>query len=155
MLSVRNAEFVLALLLLFLFLMYRKIPRIKNLSSLFALLCLFACLWRIVGTLAKGPWLRYPGVYSCLLHATASLHGCFCCFCLDRERNGKSWFEIPCGFAASSTLQQHRLWISSLNARKTQVSFYEWISWAQGIYRIPTTLSRGLCSVTKNGFVFP
>ena len=39
--SVRNAEFVLALLLLLLFLMYRKIPRIKNLYSLFALVCLF------------------------------------------------------------------------------------------------------------------
>ena len=57
----------------------------------------------------------------------------------------------------SRMLMQKRplLWISSLNARKTQVPFYEWISWAQGIYRIPTTLSRGLCSVTKNGFVFP
>lgn len=36
--SVRNAEFVPAL---FLFLMYRKIPRIRNPNSLFALLCLF------------------------------------------------------------------------------------------------------------------
>ena len=39
--SVRNAEFVPALFLLLLFLMYRKIPRIRNPNSLFALLCLF------------------------------------------------------------------------------------------------------------------
>lgn len=96
---VRNAEFVPALFLLLLFLMCRKIPRIRNPNSLFALLCLFVCLWRIVGTLAKRTLAPIPWG---LLRATASLQGCFCCFCLHRERNGKSRFEIPRCFTASS-----------------------------------------------------
>lgn len=84
--------------------MYRKIPPIKNLYTLFALL------WLFVYEELSGLWPKDLGVYSCLLHATASLHGCFCCFCLDRERNGKSWFEIPRGFAASSTGYESVVW---------------------------------------------
>ena len=71
------------------------------------LLCFVVCLWRIVGTLAKRTLAPIPWG---LLRATASLHGCFCCFCLDRERNGKSRFEIPRAFVASSTGYESVAW---------------------------------------------
>lgn len=64
--SVRNAEFVPALFLLLLFLMYRKIARIRNPNSLFALLCLFVY-EELSGLWPKELWLRYPEVYFALL----------------------------------------------------------------------------------------
>lgn len=71
---------------------------------LLCFVCLFMKNCRDFGqrTLAPIPW--------GLLRTTAPLHGCFCCFCLDRERNGKSRFEIPCGFAASSAVYESVAW---------------------------------------------
>lgn len=149
MLSVRNAEFVLALLLLFLFLCTEKYLELK-ISNL-CLLC-FVCLFmkncRDFGqrTLAPIPWGLFMFIARYCLTPRVLLLFLF--------RPREEWEKLIWN-PLRLRRQQHRLWISSLNARKTQVSFYEWISWAQGIYRIPTTLSRGLCSVTKNGFVFP